>query len=381
MNQAIKNASPKPGKIRVGVIGAGTWAEYGHLPALKLLPEYELTAIYSRSGVKAGELVERHGFKYAVDTMEALVSHPEVDLVLVLTPAPQHEQGIRAAIAAGKDVYCEWPLTPSTALSRELTALAQQAGVRTLVGLQRRLAPGYRYLRDVMAQDYIGELRSVRMHISVEYFQRERPASLYYTVPEANFSSLLSIYGGHFLDALFSTMVGFPQSLSALTINQFKEVTLVETGEKLPHSSPDQVVLAGTFPNGAALTVHLEAGKRNNYGVQLDITGSKGDLKVSNTTSFGDAFNVIEGARGDAKPLAVLTIPAEYQWLPASELGSSVLELANLYAAHARDVATGSTLAPTFEDAITMHELMEQIIESDKSGRRVNLAFSNQKGN
>jgi predicted dehydrogenase len=232
-----------------------------------------------------------------------------------------------------------------------------------------------------MAQDYIGELRSVRMHISVEYFQRERPASLYYTVPEANFSSLLSIYGGHFLDALFSTMVGFPQSLSALTINQFKEVTLVETGEKLPHSSPDQVVLAGTFPNGAALTVHLEAGKRNNYGVQLDITGSKGDLKVSNTTSFGDAFNVIEGARGDAKPLAVLTIPAEYQWLPASELGSSVLELANLYAAHARDVATGSTLAPTFEDAITMHELMEQIIESDKSGRRVNLAFSNQKGN
>jgi predicted dehydrogenase len=115
--------------------------------------------------------------------------------------------------------------------------------------------------------------------------------------------------------------------------------------------------------------------------VQLDITGSKGDLKVSNTTSFGDAFNVIEGARGDAQPLTVLTIPAEYEWLPASELGSSVLELAHLYAAHARDVATGSTLAPTFEDAITMHELMEQIIESDKSGRRVNLAFSKQKGN
>jgi predicted dehydrogenase len=381
MNQATIKASAKPGKIRVGVIGAGTWAEYGHLPALKLLPEYELTAIYSRSGVKAGELVERHGFKYAVDSMDALVSHSEVDLVLVLTPAPQHEQGIRAAIAAGKDVYCEWPLTPSTALSRELTALARQAGVRTLVGLQRRLAPGYRYLRDLVAQDYIGELRSVRMHISVEYFQRERPASLYYTIPEANFSSLLSIYGGHFLDALFSTMVGFPQSLSALTINQFKEVTLVETGETLPHSSPDQVVLAGTFPNGAALTVHFEAGKRNNYGVQLDITGSKGDLKVFNTSSFGDAFNVIEGARGDGQPLAVLTIPAEYEWLPASTLGSSVLELANLYAAHARDVATGSSLAPTFEDAITMHELMEQIIESDKSGRRVNLAFSKQKGN
>lgn len=78
-------------------------------------------------------------------------------------------------------------------------------------------------------------------------------------------------------------------------------------------------------------------------------------------------------SRGDAQQLTGLAIPAEYEWLPPTKLGASVLELANLYAAHARDVKTGSTLAPTFADAVRMHELIEQIVESDRTGQRVPL--------
>ena len=362
----------RSGKIRVGLVGVGTWAEYGHIPSLKLLPDYEIVAVFSRSQEKADALAARHGIKYALNSLDALVNHPEVDFVIVLTPAPTHEAGIRAAIAAGKDVYCEWPLTPSKALSAELMALAEQAGVRHIVGLQRRLGPDYRYVRDLLRDGAIGELRSVRLHISVEYFQKARLASLYYTVPAENFSSLLSIYGGHFFDAIF-TMLGHPNSISALTVNQFKEITLIGTGEVLPHTNADQVVLSGTFANGAVLAVHLEAGKRNNYGMQLDITGSTGDLKIANTTSFGAAFNVIEMAQGDAQPMQVLPIPAAYDWLPASDLGGSQLELANLYAAYARDVRDGSRLAPTFADALVMHTLTEQIEKSDRTGARVTL--------
>jgi predicted dehydrogenase len=362
-----------PGKIRVGAIGVGWWAQYAHLPALTLLPEYELAAVCSRNKETAAALAAQHGFSHAVDSVQQLVSHPEVDLVLVLTPAPQHELGVRAAIAAGKDVYCEWPLTPSTALSEELLGLARQAGVRTIVGLQRRLAPGYRYVRDLLDQGYIGELRSVRLHVSARSFQRERPVSLAYTVPEQNFSSLLPVFGGHFLDVLFRALFDFPVALSALVVNQVKEVRLIETGEILPHTSEDQVELAGTFGNGAVLSVHLEAGKRNNFGVQIDITGSEGDLRISNSTSVGDAFNRIEGARGDAQPLTDLPVPDQYQWLPPGQLGSSVLELAHLYAAHARDVSTGSSLAPSFEDALDMHRLIDQIKQSSASGTRVDL--------
>lgn len=358
--------------IRVGIVGAGNWAEYGHIPALKLLPDYAITAIHSRSLDKATAAAARHGIPFATDSLQALVTHPEVDLVLVLNPAPSHAEAVRAAIAAGKDVYSEWPLTPTTAASKELLALAQDAGVRHLVGLQRRLGADYRYLGDLLASGYIGELRSLRLHVSVEYFQKLRLAALYFTVPEENFSSLLSIYGGHFLDAVF-TNLGQPDSLQALLVNQFKEVTLIETGETLPHTLADQVILSGTFPNGAVYSVHLEAGKRNNYGLQLDLTGSSGDLKLWNRTSFGDAANVIEGAQGDAQTMQVLPMPASVDWLPANTLGGSVRELASLYAAHARDVNDGTSTAPTFADALAMHGLLDQVELSHRSGQRVRL--------
>jgi predicted dehydrogenase len=357
-------------KIRVGIVGAGNWAEYGHIPALKLLPQYAMTAIHSRSQEKADAVAARHGIPQALSSLQALVTHPEVDLVLVLNPAPSHEEAIRAAIAAGKDVYSEWPLTPKTALTQELIALADQAGVRHLAGLQRRLGADYRYVRDLVRDGYIGELRSARLHVSVEYFQSARMQALYFTVPQENYSGLLHIYGGHFFDAVFS-MLGHPASISALAVNQFKEVTLIETGEKLPHTLADQVVVNGIFANGAVLTAHLEAGKRNNYGWQLDLTGSSGDLKISNSTSFGQAFNLIEGAQGDSQPLKVLPVPDRYNWLPPNQLGGSQLELANLYAAYASDLRDGTHLAPTFADALAMHRLIDSIELSNAGGRRV----------
>src|SRR6202166_1131223 len=73
---------------------------------------------------------------------------PGVDIVLVLTTGPQHEEAVRAAIAAGKTVYCEWPLTPDSKTSAELVDLAAKAGVQTILATQRRFAPGLRYLKD-----------------------------------------------------------------------------------------------------------------------------------------------------------------------------------------------------------------------------------------
>ena len=62
------------------------------------------------------------------------------------------QKGVRAAITAGKDVYCEWPLTPTAAKSAELATLADAAGVKTQIGLQRPLAPAFRYVHDLVAQ-------------------------------------------------------------------------------------------------------------------------------------------------------------------------------------------------------------------------------------
>src|ERR1700676_4153451 len=122
-------------KIRLGLIGVGNWALFAHVRVLRLLPEYEIVAIYSQRKEAAMAAATEYGIPHVAESLDALVTDPLVDQVLVLTTSQQHEKGIRAAINAGKNVYCEWPLTPTAAKSAELAALADAAGVKTQIGL------------------------------------------------------------------------------------------------------------------------------------------------------------------------------------------------------------------------------------------------------
>jgi predicted dehydrogenase len=366
-------SSTRARPIGIGLIGAGNWALYGHAQVLGLLPDYRLVAVQSRRREASERAAREHGFRDVVDTVEQLVTHPEVDLVVVTTTAPQHADGVRAAIAAGKDVFSEWPLTPDTQTSQALADAARRAKVRDLVGLQRRLAPHNRFLKTLLSDGYVGKIRSVRMHVSISGFGAERGQALAWTIPPENFSSVISIYAGHFLDMLFDS-TGWPESISALALNQFPVVTLSDTGETIPTTNPDELVLIGRLGNDAALTVQVEGGKRSGSGVQIDITGTEGDLRILNRSAFGDVGDnyAIFGSQGIRQPLQPLTIPAAYQTLPASQLPSAVLELGEIYAAHARAEAAGNGV-PGFSDAVRLHRLFDAIALSTETGRSIEL--------
>jgi predicted dehydrogenase len=134
-------------------------------------------------------------------------------------------------------------------------------------------------------------------------------------------------------------------------------------------------VLSARLGGTAVLSVHIEGGKRNGSGVQIDITGDKGDLKITNVSAFGDVGDdyVITGASGDNLPMMEMPVPDSYDWLPPSGLPSAVLELANLYAAFAKDGETGSHTAPSFEDAVWLHRLFDNFEKSSVEGKRVNV--------
>ncbi|WP_213879263.1 Gfo/Idh/MocA family oxidoreductase [Pseudomonas sp. dw_358] len=349
-----------PNPIRVGIVGVGNWARHGHLRVLNLLPQYRLQAVYSENRERAQAAAAQYQIAEVADSLDALVNNPDVDLVVVANTAPQHEQTVRAAIGAGKDVYCEWPLTTTTADSAKLLRLANAAGVRHIVGLQRRHAPHNRYLQDLLREGYVGNLRSARLHVSMNDFQAMRSQALRWTAAEENFSSVIAIYAGHFLDMLF-TATGWPVSVSGLMVSQFPQVTLKETGELLASTAPDQLVLSGLLADGAVVSAHIEGGKRNGSGVQIDLTGDQGDLRISNTSAFGEEGDdyEIQGAHGDNLPLQPLPVPASYQRLPASTLPSAVLELAELYYAYAEDRAEGTRVAATFEEALRLHGLLD----------------------
>jgi predicted dehydrogenase len=351
----------KQKRIGVGLVGVGNWGRYGHIPALRLLPEYDIVAVSSRSRSTAQETANEFGIEYAVDDIDELANLPSVDLVVVLPPAPEHAIAVKAAISAGKDVYCEWPLTTSTGDSEELLSMATAAGVRHVVGLQRTLGASAQYLRDLLADGYVGRLRTVRMHVSMASFGPTRAAGLEWTIDKNNFSHVLSIYGGHFMDMLFH-VVGEPNTLSSIVATQFPELTLSRTGQSFPNETPDCVMVIGTLKDGALFEIQIEGGKLNQSGLQIDITGTNGDLRITNIKSFGTKQdNLIEGSQGEGGEWHVLPTPECYQTIPDSSLDVSVQDLAQLYAAFARDRALGTSNARSFTNAVAMHRVIDAI--------------------
>src|SRR4030088_2946603 len=130
--------------LGVGIVGVSPvrgWAATAHIPALRALPNYEIRALSAHSAESAREAGEVFGISAVFSDHEQLVSQSDIDVVVVTVKAPHHRELVSAALAAGKAVYCEWPLGRDLDEAGAMAALAAEKQVRTIVGLQARQAP------------------------------------------------------------------------------------------------------------------------------------------------------------------------------------------------------------------------------------------------
>src|SRR5207244_9414301 len=130
--------------LGVGIIGVSPtrgWAATAHIPALRALPNYEIRALSAHSAESARAAGEVFGVSAVFSEHEQLVTQPDVDVVAVTVKASHHRELVTAALAAGKAVYCEWPLGRDLDEAQAMATLAAEQRVRTVVGLQARQAP------------------------------------------------------------------------------------------------------------------------------------------------------------------------------------------------------------------------------------------------
>jgi predicted dehydrogenase/threonine dehydrogenase-like Zn-dependent dehydrogenase len=140
--QFAKAGAPlEKGNTRLGVLGAGNFARYTLLPALKNLRGLDLVGIASASGRQAADLGKRFGFRYASSDENEILKDKSINTVAVLTRHHLHGAQTLAALKAGKNVFCEKPLAIS---EKELTAIEKQLSQKSpilMVGYNRRFAP------------------------------------------------------------------------------------------------------------------------------------------------------------------------------------------------------------------------------------------------
>jgi predicted dehydrogenase/threonine dehydrogenase-like Zn-dependent dehydrogenase len=150
----IKTTLPVAGvnSVRLGVLGAGNFANAVMLPALKKIPSIELVSITSGSGFHAQLASKKYNFKYAALSENEILNDPQVNTVSILTRHHLHAEQVIHALQAGKHVFCEKPLAIT---SEQLTQIKQQLLSREvspllMVGFNRRFAPMARKLYEYL---------------------------------------------------------------------------------------------------------------------------------------------------------------------------------------------------------------------------------------
>jgi predicted dehydrogenase len=364
-----------PSTLSVGIIGASAkrgWAAAAHIPALQALPNYEIRALSASSPESARAAGEVYGVSAVFSDHKQLVTQPDVDVVAVTVKVPQHRELVTAALAAGKAVYCEWPLGRDLDDAQAMASLASERDVRTVVGLQGRQAPAIQFVQELLDDGYVGDVLSTTI-VGLSLAGDTVINANAYMLDNDNGANLLTIAVGHSIDTLNHVLGAFAD-LSALSDLRRPRITIEETGEHIPKTAPDQIAAIGTLTSGAIASIHVREAVAGGAGFFWEINGSDGTLRITADGPLPGMFPLtVAGAHGRSEP-APLAVPAAFtqKWPALSGLqGAPAFNVGRVYAAFADDLENGTRTVPDFADAVRPHEVIAAIERSANSGERV----------
>lgn len=148
-------AKPQGGAIRVGLVGASSFAQGMHLPNMqKLSKQFSLHAVMSRTGANAKAVAEQYGARYSTTSLDEVLNDPMVDLVMITSRHDLHGSSVLKSLQAGKHVFVEKPLTLDATDLESIEAFYRDhpQGPFLMVGYNRRFAPSIVGAIDVLRE-------------------------------------------------------------------------------------------------------------------------------------------------------------------------------------------------------------------------------------
>jgi predicted dehydrogenase len=360
------------GKIRVGIVGASAsrgFASIAHIPALRALPQFEIMAVCTASQQSAEASARHYGVPLAFSNPEKLAQHPDVDLVTVSVKVPDHYRPVMAAIEASKHVYCEWPLGRNTDEARTMLDAAESRGVRHVVGLQGQMSPAINYAKDLVAEGYVGRVLTATMIGCAPNWGKTIDRA--YQADVANGANLMTITGGHQIDALCYCLGEF-RELSAFAIKQRDRIPLERTAELVPLTAPDQLAVTGIVGDGALVSFQIRGGMARGTEFLFEIHGDEGDLVLASTTggSMQRQELSVHGAQGKDAKLQPLPIPTKYRFVPEGVPSDSPYNVAQLYAKLGESIRKNTPASPGFDAAVRRHQWIDMIVRASETGQK-----------
>ena len=301
--------------VGVGVIGAGVWARNAHLPGYKRDTRCRLVGIADTEIDRARDAAREFDVPFITADARELIGREDVQLIDVCTPSHTHFDLAWAALEAGKHVLCEKPVAYDFRDTLRARDLARSKHLKTKVGLTFRYSPAMRYMRELVAEGFVGT-----PFIFNGYEQNSQwldPMNpLRQVDPDADQSVLqvssLEGYGAPIID-LAHLFVGSDLAKVVGTMRNFIPDRMVRaTGRMMRMNIDDGDIFLGEFTNGALCSIQTSFVTVGNYpGIEARIYGSKGAL-ICRLVEEAGICETLKAATPDQVEFRELEIPSRF---------------------------------------------------------------------
>ena len=279
------------GRLRVAVVGAGSWAQRAHIPGWQRDPRVQVVALADVAPEPLAAAAEKFSVARTATDYRELLDDPDIDVIDVVTGNRPHFQVSWDALQAGKHVLCEKPVHNDYLQTRRAADLAKAKGLKTKLGFTFRYAPAVLYAKELIDAGFVGEpyifngyeQNSQWLDPSTplrQFDPEDDPAQIAVSSIEGYGAPIIDIMHW-WLDAPMTSVVGTMRNFVPSRI-------LRDTGQMTRVNIDDGDMWIAEFGSGAIASIQSSYVTVGNYpGIEARIYGSEGAIIVRLVDEFG----------------------------------------------------------------------------------------------
>lgn len=383
--------------LGVGMIGFGFIGKV-HAHAHFALPLFyeplpvrtRLVGVCTATEASGRRAQEQAGFEFSTTDVETLLAHKDIQIVHICSPNDTHYPVVKAALQAGKHIYCDKPLALNAEEADALCALARTTPTVQQMTFNYRFVPAILRARQLVEAGFLGDLFQFRIaYLHAGYIDPRRPFSWRTDFSRSGGGAIMDL-GAHIIDLTRflvgpGTGVGRGGEFAAVRANMQTVITErpdPATGQMRPVDVDDVAQVQCHLEDRASGT--LEA-SRLSTGVQdeirVELHGSKGALKFNlMDPNWLDAYDAtipeapLGGDRGYRRIECVARYPKPYTLgATKNSVGWLHFHIQSLFdfisnVAAFREGKPISPLSPTFEDGRAAQHVIDACLLSYYQG-------------
>jgi predicted dehydrogenase len=349
--------------VGVGIIGAGNVLGR-YLAGMSRFPQLAVRGCATRSADHARAAAARHGIGY-YDSVPALLAAPDVEVVLNITPPLAHAATTSAALAAGKHVYVEKPITTSLAEALRLVTVAEEAGLLLGAAPDTFLGSAGQTARRAVDDGLVGD------PIGVAGFSTSNRVETWHPDPTSHFQpggGPVQNMGPYYLTAMVNLLGPLTSVFARGRIGEPVR-TVTSPGRRVGSvtvTTPTHVCAVLEFRSGVIGTLIASYDVWDHHLPWLEVYGTRGTLSLPDPNTYDGDVLLKRHTDDEWQVLPPVTPPFAAPGYPGQlQRGPGVADLVD--ALEGAPQRAGTALACHVLDAI------EAIEKSSESGTRITM--------